>query len=243
MTNITVNEAPKEPIDAGGGSSFKGFSKQESDSITTVGLGLGAIVGGYLLLNYLDAQGFITQMLNAVGITSTTVPAGTASTTPGGTDAIITGSDYAKAYGTHAQLQAQQQHQYRLQRPIITDFAKYSPDLTDISGDVEYKLHSDDSNLGAIEDPDDQYYYENASFSPGRNAAYTATIEHDPRSDIEQSYLGQDDGVLSYESETVEDDGNISNAYVGEEYVPADLSKYRVERDNLGNLLDVSVDA
>ena len=241
MTNITVNEAPKEPPTDAGGSSFKGFSKQESDSITTVGLGLGAIVGGYLLLNYLDAQGFITQMLNAVGITSTTVPAGTASTTPGGTDAIITGSDYAKAYGTHAQLQAQQQH--RLQRPIITDFAKYSPDLTDISGDVEYKLHSDDSNLGAIEDPDDQYYYENASFSPGGNAAYTATIEHSPQADIAQSYLGQEDGVLSYEGEIESDDIGVSNAYVGEEYVPADLSKYRVERDNLGNLLDVSVDA
>jgi hypothetical protein len=225
--NITINEAPKEPpADSG---SFKGFSKAESDSITTVGLGLGAIVGGYLLLNYLDAQGYITQVLNGIGIgngdSTGTTPAGTGTTPP------TVESDYA--YRTHAQAQAQNQI-------LRTDFAKYSPDLSDISGDVEYKLHSDDSNLGAIEDPDDQYYYENADFSPGRSQAYAATLEHDPRTDISTSYLGQEDGVIVRGYEGVVDDV-ISYAAEEGQFVPSDLSRYRVERDTRGNLLDVSL--
>jgi len=240
MTNITVNEAPKElPSDAGGGTSFKGFTKQESDSITTVGLGLAALVGGYLVLNYLDAQGFISQALGSIGVGNNNSPSGTV---PEGTStASDSESDYARARAYAARAN-------RSPTPVITDFAKYSPDLTDISGDVEYKLHSDDTNIGAIEDPDDQYYYENADFSPGRSAAaaYPATLEHDPRSDIQQSYLGQEDGVMSYvssESGSGSSSGDDIVSYVSEELVPSDLSKYRVERDNLGNLLDVSVDA
>lgn len=233
--NITINEAPKEPKEDS--SAFKGFSKAESDSITTVALGLGALVGGYFALNYLDGQGIITDILEKIGINggngngaSGTVPEGTPPTS-GAADA----ADVAYSYAVR------QEQQY--QEPVRGDFAKYSPDLSDISGDVEYKLHGDDSNLGAVEDPDDQYYYENADFSPGRSAAYTATLEHDPRSDIAESYLGQEDGILtSYVGEGTGIDAEEVGSYLSEELVPSDLSKYRVERDNLGNLLDVSVD-
>jgi hypothetical protein len=227
-TNITVNEAPKEPPVSADSGSFKGFSKQESDSITTVGLGLGAIVGGYVLLNYLDSQGYITQVLNTLGIGNGN---GSTGTTPAGTETTVE-SDYAVGRAYQAQAQAQ----------VGADFAKYSPDLTDISGDVEYKLHGDDSNLGAVEDPDDQYYYESADFGPGRSQAYTATIELDPRNDIANSYLGQEDGVFSYVSEAVGSDAEVLS-FESESFVPSDLSKYRVERDSSGNLQDISLDA
>ena len=187
------------------------------------------------MLSIIDGQGIITDLLEKIGITgsaSGTVPEGTPPTS-GAADA----ADVAYSY-------AVRQNEQQYQEPVRGDFAKYSPDLSDISGDVEYKLHGDDSNLGAVEDPDDQFYYENADFSPGRSQAYTATLEHDPRSDIAESYLGQEDGILSsYVGEGTGIDAEEVGSYVSEELVPSDLSKYRVDRDSYGNLLDVSVDA